>query len=84
MTAAANRTYNRPGLLNSLAGWTNTIISVYTSHGGHWSAPAIFTIVLISLYMLSMLTLTLVYNWSLKKIKTPRDRELAERGTAPT
>ena len=77
--AATNRIHQRPGLLNAVAGWMNTLINIYTSHGGHWSTPAIFTFVLISLYMLSMLALNLAYNRFLKKMKTDHDRELARQ-----
>jgi hypothetical protein len=71
----------RPGLLHSTVGLINTLVNVYTAQDGHWSVTAKIVVVIVSLCMASMSVLTLVYkNWLLEKIKTPRDRELAEQG----
>ncbi|KAH0537622.1 hypothetical protein FGG08_005614 [Glutinoglossum americanum] len=68
-----------PVLLNSIVGLINILVSVYTAQGGHWSATAKITIIIIGVFVGSMLVLLLVYNRLLEKIKTPYDRELAKR-----
>jgi hypothetical protein len=57
-----------------------TVINIYTTQGGHWSAAAKITVVVIAVCTGNMSMLYLVYNhWILEKMKTSRDRVLAKR-----
>lgn len=64
----------RPILVNSATGFINTLINVYTAHGGSWSVTAIVTAsVTGSLALISGL-LFLIYNgWLFKRLEKAFD-----------
>jgi hypothetical protein len=75
-----NWTTKRPGLLHSLIGLITTLINIYTAQGGHWSAAAKITVIMIGVCTGNMSMLYLVYNnWILEKMKTTRDRAFARK-----
>jgi hypothetical protein len=60
---------NRPGLLNSLTGFTSTLINIYTAQEGSWSATAIITVTVTGTCTVGLFVIYLVYTLRLNIIK---------------
>ncbi|KAH8726705.1 hypothetical protein GQ44DRAFT_613279 [Phaeosphaeriaceae sp. PMI808] len=69
-----------PSFSHALIGLLSTLISIFTTQGGHFSITATVTVIVVSVYGGTMLTFALWYSRLLNKIMTPRDREVAQYG----
>ena len=53
----------RPSLLNAVIGLVNTLINVYTAHGGNWSVTARVTTPITSSCAGVSMILYIIYSW---------------------
>jgi uncharacterized membrane protein len=62
--------YTSPTLLNALAGFLTTIISLYTAHDGDWSIMVLLTVITSGLSVACSLILLYIYKFGkLERLK---------------
>jgi NADH:ubiquinone oxidoreductase subunit K len=69
-----------PTLLNALAGFLTTIVSLYTAHDGDWSIMVLLTVIASGLSIACSLILIYFYKFDkLQRLKQEHDRIYRDR-----
>ncbi|KAF2430745.1 hypothetical protein EJ08DRAFT_588585, partial [Tothia fuscella] len=69
-----------PSFSHTLIGLLSTLISVFTTQGGHFSITSKVTVIVVAVCGGTMLGFVLWYKWLLNQIMTPHDRKVAQCG----